>query len=99
MIKYGLEPAVFVDSLSIAIDPGVDTPEEYIIHAPPHTPPTVESSESPLLMGLDGCRTEREQSGAADVRATLRTKGSGLGREQHQAFICKHKGNCGADAL
>lgn len=33
VIKYGLEPTVFVDGLCIAIDPGVDTPEEYIIYA------------------------------------------------------------------
>lgn len=33
VIKYGLEPTVFVDGLCIAIDPGVDTPKEYIIYA------------------------------------------------------------------
>lgn len=51
VIKYGLEPTVFVDGLCIAIDPGVDTPKEYIIYA---LLPTVESSESQTVTGLDG---------------------------------------------
>lgn len=50
MIKYGLEPTVFVDGLCIVIDPGVDTPEEYIIYALFFLP-TVESSESQTVMG------------------------------------------------
>ena len=33
VIKYGLEPIGFVDGLCVAIDPGVETPEEYIIYA------------------------------------------------------------------
>jgi len=33
VIKYGLEPTLFVDGLCIAIDLGVDTPKEYIIYA------------------------------------------------------------------
>ncbi len=54
VIKYGLEPTVFVDGLCIAIDPGVDTPKEYIIYALFFSLPTVESSESQTVMGLDG---------------------------------------------
>lgn len=33
VIKYGLEPTVFVDGLCIAIDLRADTPEKYIIYA------------------------------------------------------------------
>lgn len=63
VIKYGLEPTVFVDGLCIAIDPGVDTPKEYIIYA---LLPTVESSESQTVTGLDGWCTGREETRAAE---------------------------------
>lgn len=69
VIKYGLEPAVFVDGLCISIDPGVDTPEEYIIYAFFSFfffHPAVESGESQTEMGLDGCRTGREETRAAE---------------------------------
>ena len=66
VIKYGLEPTVFVDGLCIAIDPGVDTPEEYIIYAFFFFCPTVESSESQTVMGLDGYRTGREETRTAE---------------------------------
>lgn len=66
VIKYGLEPTVFVDGLCIAIDLGVDTPKEYIIYALFFPLPTVESSESQTVMGLDGCCTGREETRVAE---------------------------------
>lgn len=50
VIKYGLEPSTFVDGLCVAIDPGVATPEEYIIDV---LFVTSERSKSQALMGPD----------------------------------------------
>lgn len=62
VIKYGLEPTVFVDGLWIAIDLGVDTSEEYIIYVL-FSP---DSSKSQTVMWWDGCHTGREETSAAE---------------------------------
>lgn len=87
VIKYGLEPAVFVDGLCIAIDLGVDTPKEYIINALFLPLSIVESGDSQTVMGLYGCHTGRRERRIESIWATLMTKDSGHKPVYMNAFI------------
>lgn len=70
VIKYGLEPTIFVDGLCIAIDLGEDTPKEYIIYALFSFLPTVECSESKAVMEGDVCCTGTEGTGGQERGCT-----------------------------